>query len=81
MFDPGVGIGEDPATGSAAGPLGAYLAARGVAGMPGTILVAQGEQAGRPSTLHVEVQPDGTSWVVHVGGGVEKVGEGWFDTP
>ena len=81
MFDPGVGIGEDPATGSAAGPLGAYLAARGVAGMPGTILVAQGEQAGRPSTLHVDARPDGTSWAIHVGGGVEEVGEGWFDIP
>jgi trans-2,3-dihydro-3-hydroxyanthranilate isomerase len=81
MFDPGLGIGEDPATGSAAGPLGAYLAARGVAGMPGTIRVAQGEQTGRPSTLHVEVQPDGASWAVHVGGGVERVGEGWFDIP
>src|SRR5207253_8516472 len=33
MFDVTRGIGEDPATGSAAGPLGAYLAARGVAGM------------------------------------------------
>lgn len=81
MFDPGVGIGEDPATGSAAGPLGAYLAARGVAGMPGSIAVAQGEQVGRASTLHVDVQPDGTSWIVHVGGGVAKVGEGWFDIP
>ena len=81
MLDPGVGIGEDPATGSAAGPLGAYLAARGLAGMPGSIRVAQGEQTGRPSTLHVDVQQDGTSWTVQVGGGVEKVGEGWFDIP
>jgi trans-2,3-dihydro-3-hydroxyanthranilate isomerase len=81
MFDPGVGIGEDPATGSAAGPLGAYLAARGVAGMRGSIRVAQGEQAGRPSTLHVDVQPEEASWVVHVGGGVHRVGEGWFDIP
>jgi trans-2,3-dihydro-3-hydroxyanthranilate isomerase len=79
MFDPGVGIGEDPATGSAAGPLGAYLAARGVSGMPGKILVRQGEQVGRPSELHVEVQPESTSWSIHVGGGVVRVGEGWFD--
>ena len=35
MFDASLGVGEDPATGSAAGPLGVYLASRGLAGMPG----------------------------------------------
>ena len=50
MFDAGHGIGEDPATGSAAGPLGAYLAEHGLAGMPGSIVVRQGERwAGRAS--------------------------------
>jgi trans-2,3-dihydro-3-hydroxyanthranilate isomerase len=81
MFDPGVGIGEDPATGSAAGPLGAYLAQRGAGGMPGKILVRQGEHVGRPSELHVEVQPVASSWAVDVGGGVARVGGGWFDLP
>jgi trans-2,3-dihydro-3-hydroxyanthranilate isomerase len=78
MFDAGFGIGEDPATGSAAGPLGVYLAGRGLAGMPGTAVVAQGEQVGRPSFLHVDVAADGTSWTVRVGGGVRIVGEGVF---
>ena len=78
MFDPGAGIGEDPATGSAAGPLGAYLSARGVAGMPGRTLVAQGEQVGRPSFLHLEVAPEDDSFAVRVGGGVRVVGEGAF---
>jgi trans-2,3-dihydro-3-hydroxyanthranilate isomerase len=78
MFDPGVGIGEDPATGSAAGPLGAYLSARGFAGMPGRTLVSQGEQVGRPSFLHVEVELDDDSYAVRVGGGVRVVGEGLF---
>lgn len=78
MFDPGVGIGEDPATGSAAGPLGAYLASRGRAGMPGRVTVAQGEQVGRPSFLHVEVASGGEELVVRVGGGVRVVGEGVF---
>jgi trans-2,3-dihydro-3-hydroxyanthranilate isomerase len=78
MFDPGEGIGEDPATGSAAGPLGAYLAARGAGGLPGRIEVRQGEQVGRPSVLRVDVQPEGDSWVVHVGGGVAIVGDGRF---
>lgn len=79
MFDPEFGIGEDPATGSAAGPLGAYMAERGLAGMPGRMTVAQGEMVGRPSFLHVEVQPEDDSWAIHVGGGVRIVGEGSFE--
>jgi trans-2,3-dihydro-3-hydroxyanthranilate isomerase len=81
MFDTTLGIGEDPATGSAAGPLGAYLAARGVGGMPGSIAIRQGEELGRPSVLHAEVEPDGDSWKVLVGGGVRIVGRGVFDLP
>ncbi len=78
MFDRGANIGEDPATGSAAGPLGAYLAERRVAGLPGSVVVAQGEMVGRPSFLHVEVRPLGDSFAVRVGGGVRIVGEGTF---
>jgi trans-2,3-dihydro-3-hydroxyanthranilate isomerase len=78
MFDASLGVGEDPATGSAAGPLGVYLASRGLAGMPGGAVVAQGEMVGRPSFLHLDVRPDGDSWVVRVGGGVRIVGEGVF---
>jgi trans-2,3-dihydro-3-hydroxyanthranilate isomerase len=78
MFDASLGVGEDPATGSAAGPLGAYLATRGLAGMPGEAIVAQGEMVGRPSFLHLNVTRDGDSWDVRVGGGVRIVGEGLF---
>ena len=78
MFDRGANIGEDPATGSAAGPLGAYLATHALAGLPGTVVVAQGEMVGRPSFLHVEVQPHADSFSVRVGGGVRIVGEGTF---
>jgi trans-2,3-dihydro-3-hydroxyanthranilate isomerase len=78
MFDAAFGIGEDPATGSAAGPLGAYLSAHGLAGMPGSVTIRQGEQVGRPSELHVEVARDGDTWRVRVGGGVYVVGEGTF---
>ncbi|MFL5767011.1 MAG: PhzF family phenazine biosynthesis protein [Actinomycetota bacterium] len=81
MFDVTRGIGEDPATGSAAGPLGAYLAERGVAGMPGRVAIRQGEELGRPSVLHAEVESEGDSWQVFVGGGVQIVGEGAFDLP
>lgn len=79
MFDRSAEIGEDPATGSAAGPLGAYLSEHGEAGMPGHMTIAQGEMVGRPSFLEVDVVRDPTGWVASVGGGVQIVGEGWFE--
>jgi len=79
MFDAEFGSGEDPATGSAAGPLGAYLAEHGLAGMPGSLLIRQGEQVGRPSELHVEARREDGAWRVRVGGGVHVVGRGEFD--
>jgi trans-2,3-dihydro-3-hydroxyanthranilate isomerase len=81
LFAPGVTLAEDPATGSAAGPCGAYLAARGLGRMPGSMVIRQGEEAGRPSTLHVTVEPDDDSWSVLVGGGVRIVARGEFDLP
>ena len=81
MFAPGVGVIEDPATGSAAGPLGAYLADAGRAGMPGRLLIRQGEELGRPSELCVDVVPNGESFEVWVEGGVAIVGRGAFELP
>ena len=78
MFDRFMAIGEDPATGSAAGPLGAYLSRHGLAGMPGRTMVAQGEMAGRPSFLQLDVAPEGDSWSISVSGGVRLMGEGAF---
>ncbi len=78
MFDRSREIGEDPATGSAAGPLGAYLAAHDLAAMPGSFTVAQGELIGRPSFIDVTVDRDGSSFAIGVGGGVRIVGEGTF---
>jgi len=78
MFDRSVEIGEDPATGSAVGPLGAYLALRRLAGMPGRMRVAQGELIGRPSFLDVEVTREGRALSIRVGGGVRMVGSGSF---
>ena len=40
--------------------------------------IAQGEQIGRPSFLHVAVARDGDAWLVDVGGGVRPMGEGVF---
>src|SRR5262245_8863004 len=78
MFDATLGVGEDPATGGAVGPLGVYLASRRLAGMPGDAVVAQGELVGRPSFLHLDVRGDAGEWTVRVGGGVRIVGEGSF---
>jgi trans-2,3-dihydro-3-hydroxyanthranilate isomerase len=78
MFDRSASIGEDPATGSAAGPLGAYLARHGLAGMPGRMVVSQGEAVGRPSTLHVDVARTDATWEVRVGGAVRMMGDGAF---
>src|SRR5262245_49348478 len=74
MFASLVPGGEDPATGSAAGPLGAYLAER--AGLE-RVRVRQGEQMGRPSVLDVET----TDGVPRVGGGVIPVIDGEVSLP
>jgi trans-2,3-dihydro-3-hydroxyanthranilate isomerase len=81
MFDRSSRIGEDPATGSAAGPLGAYLATHGLAALPGRMTIAQGELTGRPSVLEVETAAEGDSWSVSVGGGIRAVASGAFVVP
>ena len=72
MFAPGAGVPEDPATGSAAGPLGAYLAVHGVLpkNQP-TFVLEQGIEMGRPSRLWVEVIRDGAGMPSHSSGLVE----------
>lgn len=79
MFGAGVGIAEDPATGSAAGPLGGYLVQHGVtSGVAATRMrVVQGVVMGRPSEMHVSIESEGgriTS--VRVGGTAVVAGEG-----
>jgi trans-2,3-dihydro-3-hydroxyanthranilate isomerase len=79
MFAPSLGVAEDPATGSASGALGAYLVARGVVAAAPTarIVVEQGYEMGRPSTLYVEVDADDSGPVaVRVGGKAVEVVEG-----
>lgn len=74
MFAPAHGIEEDPATGSATGPLGAYMAKHGLCeGSPGTRLISeQGVKMGRRSLLHILF----TEETVEVGGNVVPVMEG-----
>jgi len=56
-FAPGAGVAEDPATGSAAGPLGIYLALHKALpnGSP-RFFIDQGIEMGRPSEIEVEVE-------------------------
>ena len=55
MFAPADGVPEDPATGSAAGPLAIHLARHGRIGFGEEIEISQGVEIGRPSTLHARV--------------------------
>jgi len=59
FFNPTVGLWEDPATGSAAGPLAWHLAERGLAS--GEVAIEQGHALGRPSRIAVRLaaSPDG----------------------
>ena len=82
MFDDGLGIGEDPATGSAQGPLGAYLVAHDLVRVEPTtrIRVEQGFEIARPSILDVEVDKAGAAvTAVRVGGRCVPMGGGWLD--
>lgn len=51
FFNPTVGIVEDPATGTAAGPLAAVLVRDGLVRDPARIVVEQGRRLGRPSRI------------------------------
>jgi len=81
-----LGWAEDPATGSAAGPLGAYLAARGrlpaEGAAAGTLRVEQGVEMGRASEIHVEVERSGDQVAgIRVGGACVPVAEGRLELP
>ena len=68
---------EDAATGSAAGPLGAYLVRHKILA-PGTFVFEQGYEMGRPSLIHAGVTEGGQ---ISVGGRTVKVGEGVMYLP
>ena len=52
MFAPSIGVPEDPATGSAAGPLAMHLGRHGVVPFGERIEIRQGVEILRPSLLH-----------------------------
>ena len=71
--------GEDPATGSAAGPIACHLARHGLIGWRDEIVIAQGVEMGRPSILHARADGgDGLIDAVEVGGAAVIVARGEF---
>ena len=82
MFAPGDGVAEDPATGSAAGPLAIHLARHGRIAFGEEIEISQGIEIGRPSKLYARVEGEGDRIErVRVGGSAVIVARGEFRIP
>jgi trans-2,3-dihydro-3-hydroxyanthranilate isomerase len=82
MFAPAGGVSEDPATGSAAGPLAVHLARHGRIGFGEEIEISQGAEIGRPSTLYARAQGSAEQLErVEVGGSAVVVARGEFRLP
>ena len=82
MFAPSAGVIEDPATGSAAGPLASYLVKHGLVqrNEMQEMVNLQGVKMGRPSRLHMRITENaGTITRVQVGGKSVRVGAGEID--
>jgi trans-2,3-dihydro-3-hydroxyanthranilate isomerase len=80
MFAPAGGVPEDPATGSAAGPLACHLARHGRIAFGDEIQISQGAEIKRPSTLHARVTGSADAIErVEVGGSAVVVARGEFN--
>ena len=78
MFGPQIGVAEDPATGSAVGPLALFMMNHGLAlKSDGTRFVSeQGTKMGRQSFLHVQVHGELGAGGIDVGGRVVELAKG-----
>jgi trans-2,3-dihydro-3-hydroxyanthranilate isomerase len=82
MFAPGGGVSEDPATGSAAGPLAVHLARHGRIAFGDEIEITQGVEIERPSTLFARAVGTAEELErVEVGGSAVIVARGEFRLP
>ena len=82
MFSPSDGVGEDAATGSAAGLLACHLGRHGVVPWGEEIEIEQGTEIGRPSTLYARAAGSGEKIEsVEVGGSAVTVARGEFKLP
>jgi trans-2,3-dihydro-3-hydroxyanthranilate isomerase len=73
------GLGEDPATGSAGGSLGAYLIEQERLNAGENLLIKQGVEMGRPSEIHVNVTSERGRLVPKVSGSAVRILEGHID--
>lgn len=78
FFAPHLGILEDPATGSAAGPLVGYLLKHGLFGDRFDILAEQGVEMGRRSLIMMRGALEGGKYSIQIGGRCAYVGSGEF---
>jgi trans-2,3-dihydro-3-hydroxyanthranilate isomerase len=76
-FVPAKGVPEDPATGSAVGPLALHLRREGRFAEGAVLRVEQGIEIGRPSTLYARIG-DGAEPSIEVGGCAKIVARGQF---
>lgn len=75
---PHMGILEDAATGSAAGPLTGYLLKHDVFGRSFEIINEQGIEMGRPSQIHMRGMLNNDEYIIEIGGQCAYVGQGEF---
>jgi trans-2,3-dihydro-3-hydroxyanthranilate isomerase len=79
MFGPALGVAEDPATGSAAGPLAVHLARHGRVAFGTDIEIVQGVEIGRRSVLRARAEGAGDHVErVFVGGSAVIVARGEY---
>jgi trans-2,3-dihydro-3-hydroxyanthranilate isomerase len=82
MFAPASGVPEDPATGSAAGPLALHLARHGRIAFGDEIEITQGVEIDRPSTLYARADGSADNVErVEVGGSAVVIARGELQVP
>jgi trans-2,3-dihydro-3-hydroxyanthranilate isomerase len=72
-------LGEDPATGSAGGSLGAYLVQHGQLRAGELLEITQGVEMGRPSHIQVVIQEERGKFVPRVSGAAVRILEGQIE--
>ncbi|MCA9884882.1 MAG: PhzF family phenazine biosynthesis protein [Anaerolineae bacterium] len=81
MFAPAMGIAEDPATGAASGPLGAYLLTYGLVN-DSHIINEQGVEMGRPSVITIQIDDHADNITgVEISGTSVYMGQGTLHLP
>ncbi|MGB3478074.1 MAG: PhzF family phenazine biosynthesis protein [bacterium] len=79
FFAPHLGIIEDAATGSAAGPLTGYLLKHNVFGQSFEVENEQGIEMGRPSKILMKGEIKDNKYIIKIGGKSVYVGKGEFE--